>query len=50
MLGFSIALAIPFMFFSAFPGYLNALPSSGGWLNTVKVVLDLLKLDSHSSS
>ena len=44
MLGFSIALAIPFMFFSAFPGYLNALPSSGGWLNTVKVVLGLVEI------
>lgn len=44
MLGFSIALSLPFMFFSAFPGYLNALPSSGGWLNTVKVVLGLIEI------
>ncbi|MEZ7878077.1 MAG: cytochrome c biogenesis protein CcdA [Flavobacteriales bacterium] len=44
MLGFSIALALPFMFFSAFPGYLNSLPTSGGWLNTVKVVLGLIEI------
>jgi thiol:disulfide interchange protein len=44
MLGFSIALALPFMFFSAFPGYLNSLPTSGGWLNTVKVVLGLVEI------
>jgi cytochrome c biogenesis protein CcdA/thioredoxin-related protein len=44
MLGFSIALSIPFMLFSAFPGWLNSLPSSGGWLNTVKVVLGLLEI------
>ena len=44
MLGFSIALALPFMFFSAFPGYLNSLPSSGGWLNNVKVVLGLVEI------
>ncbi len=44
MLGFSIALALPFMFFSAFPGYLNSLPSSGGWLNNIKVVLGLVEI------
>lgn len=44
MLGFSIALALPFMFFSAFPGYLNSLPTSGGWLNNVKVVLGLVEI------
>tara|TARA_B110000093_G_scaffold56787_1_gene61201 strand:+ start:1 stop:1335 length:1335 start_codon:yes stop_codon:yes gene_type:complete len=44
MLGFSIALALPFMFFSAFPGYLNSLPTAGGWLNTVKVVLGLIEI------
>ena len=44
MLGFSIALALPFMFFSAFPGYLNSLPTAGGWLNTVKVVLGLVEI------
>ena len=44
MLGFSTALALPFMFFAMFPGYLNSLPKSGGWLNTVKVVLGFLEL------
>ncbi len=44
MLGFSLALAIPFAFFAAFPGYLNSLPKSGGWLNSVKVVLGFLEL------
>ncbi|MFD1602990.1 cytochrome c biogenesis protein CcdA [Flavobacterium artemisiae] len=44
MLGFSSALALPFMFFAMFPGYLNSLPKSGGWLNTVKVVLGFLEL------
>ncbi|HEU0126863.1 MAG TPA: cytochrome c biogenesis protein CcdA, partial [Flavobacterium sp.] len=42
MLGFSIAIALPFSLFAAFPGWLNALPKSGGWLNTVKVVLGFL--------
>jgi thiol:disulfide interchange protein DsbD len=44
MFGFSLALALPFMFFSAFPGWLNSLPQSGGWLNSVKVVLGLLEI------
>jgi len=44
MLGFSLALAIPFMLFAMFPGWLNSLPKSGGWLNTVKVVLGFLEL------
>lgn len=44
MLGFSLALALPFGLFAAFPGWLNSLPSSGGWLNTVKVVLGFLEL------
>lgn len=44
MFGFSLALALPFMLFSAFPGWLNSLPSSGGWLNSVKVVLGLLEI------
>ncbi len=44
MLGFSLALAIPFAFFAAFPGYLNSLPQSGGWLNSVKVVLAFIEL------
>ncbi|MEY4963297.1 MAG: hypothetical protein RLZZ323_616 [Bacteroidota bacterium] len=44
MLGFSLALALPFMLFALFPGWLNTLPKSGGWLNTVKVVLGFLEL------
>lgn len=44
MLGFSLAIAIPFMLFAAFPGWLNTLPQSGGWLNSVKVVLGFLEL------
>ena len=44
MSGFGIALALPFALFAAFPGWLNTLPRSGGWLNTVKVVLGFLEL------
>jgi len=44
MTGFSFALAIPFALFAAFPGWLNSLPKSGGWLNSVKVVLGFLEL------
>jgi len=44
MLGFSIALAIPFGFFAFFPTMLKSLPKSGGWLNTVKVVLAFIEL------
>lgn len=44
MLGFSSAMALPFMLFAMFPGWLNSLPKSGGWLNTVKVVLGFLEL------
>ena len=44
MLGFSLALALPFGLFAAFPGWMNSLPKSGGWLNTVKVVLGFLEL------
>ncbi|OJZ10902.1 MAG: hypothetical protein BGP15_10265 [Sphingobacterium sp. 40-24] len=44
MLGFSIALAIPFGLFAAFPSMLKSLPKSGGWLNSVKVVLGFLEL------
>ena len=44
MLGFSSALALPFMLFAMFPGWLNSLPKSGGWLNTVKVFLGFLEL------
>lgn len=44
MFGFSLALALPFTLFAAFPGYLNSLPKSGGWLNSVKVVLGFIEL------
>jgi len=44
MLGFSTAIAIPFVLFAIFPGWLNGLPKSGGWLNSVKVVLGFLEL------
>ena len=44
MLGFSFALALPFMLFAMFPGWLNTLPKSGGWLNTVKVFLGFIEL------
>jgi thiol:disulfide interchange protein len=44
MLGFSTALALPFGLFAAFPGWLNSLPKSGGWLNSVKVILGFLEL------
>lgn len=44
MTGFSLALAIPFTLFAIFPSWLNSLPKSGGWLNSVKVVLGLLEL------
>lgn len=44
MTGFSLALALPFGLFAAFPGWLNSLPKSGGWLNSVKVVLGFLEL------
>ncbi|MFT6601021.1 MAG: thiol:disulfide interchange protein DsbD [Dokdonia donghaensis] len=44
MLGFSSAIALPFALFAMFPGWLNSLPKSGGWLNTVKVVLGFLEL------
>ncbi len=42
--GFGLALALPFALFALFPGWLNALPKSGGWLNTTKVVLGFLEL------
>ncbi len=42
--GFGLALALPFTLFAAFPGWMNSLPRSGGWLNTVKVVLGFLEL------
>ncbi|HBF19594.1 MAG: thiol:disulfide interchange protein [Owenweeksia sp.] len=44
MFGFSLALALPFALFAAFPGWLNSLPKSGGWLNSVKVVLGFIEL------
>ena len=44
MLGFSTALALPFMLFAMFPSWLQSLPKSGGWLNTVKVSLGFLEL------
>ncbi|REJ84546.1 MAG: hypothetical protein DWQ44_09440 [Bacteroidetes bacterium] len=44
MTGFSFALAVPFALFALFPNWLNSLPKSGGWLNTVKVCLGFLEL------
>ncbi|MFI5218206.1 MAG: protein-disulfide reductase DsbD family protein [Bacteroidia bacterium] len=44
MTGFALALALPFAFFAAFPAWLNSLPKSGGWLNSVKVSLGFLEL------
>ena len=44
MLGFSLAIAIPFALFALFPGWMKSLPKSGGWLNSVKVVLGFLEL------
>lgn len=42
--GFGLALALPFALFAAFPTWLSSLPKSGGWLNTVKVVLGFVEL------
>lgn len=44
MLGFSIALALPFTVFAAFPALMQSLPKSGGWLNAVKIVFGFLEL------
>lgn len=44
MLGFSIAVALPFGFFAFFPSKLGNLPKSGGWLNSVKVVLGFIEV------
>lgn len=44
MLGFAIALALPFTLFAIFPNLLQNLPKSGGWLNSVKVVMAFLEL------
>lgn len=44
MFGFAVALAIPFSLFAIFPSWLESMPKSGGWLNSVKVVLGFLEL------
>jgi thiol:disulfide interchange protein len=44
MFGFALALSIPFALFAMFPGLMSSLPKSGGWLNSVKVVLGFLEL------
>lgn len=44
MFGFSLAFALPFTLFAFFPSWLSSLPKSGGWLNSVKVVLGFLEL------
>ncbi len=44
MFGFSLAFALPFALFAIFPSWLNSLPKSGGWLNSVKVILGFLEL------
>ncbi|GGG23645.1 cytochrome c biogenesis protein CcdA [Pontibacter amylolyticus] len=44
MFGFSLAFALPFTLFAIFPSWLSSLPKSGGWLNSVKVVLGFLEL------
>jgi len=44
MFGFSVALALPFALFAAFPGWLNSLPKSGGWMNGVKVTLGFVEI------
>lgn len=44
MLGFSSALALPFGLFAAFPAWLNSLPKSGSWMNSVKVTLGFLEV------
>ena len=44
MLGFSIALALPFTLFAMFPSWLKSMPKSGGWMNVIKVTLGFLEL------
>ncbi|MCM4170808.1 DUF255 domain-containing protein [Arenibacter sp. TNZ] len=44
MVGFGVALALPFGLFALFPAWLNSLPKSGGWMTTVKVTLGFLEL------
>src|SRR5690606_8368688 len=43
-LGFSLALAIPFVLFAIFPSWLTSLPKSGGWMNVVKVCIGFVEL------
>jgi thiol:disulfide interchange protein len=44
MMGFAVALALPFALFAMFPAWLNSLPKSGGWLNSVKVTLGFVEI------
>jgi thiol:disulfide interchange protein len=44
MLGFSLAIALPFTLFAMFPSALKSLPKSGGWLNSVKVILGFIEI------
>ena len=44
MLGFALTFALPFVLFAIFPAWLNGLPKSGGWLNSVKVILGFVEL------
>lgn len=44
MLGFAIALALPFTLFAMFPSWLKSMPKSGGWMNVIKVVLGFIEL------
>ena len=44
MFGFSLSLSIPFVLFALFPNWINSLPKSGGWLNSIKVILGLLEI------
>ena len=44
MLGFALALALPFTLFAIFPNLLQSMPKSGGWMNSVKVVLAFIEL------
>jgi len=44
MLGFALALALPFTLFAIFPSWLKSVPKSGGWMNTVKVVLAFVEI------
>lgn len=44
MFAFSLALALPFALFAAFPGWLNSMPKSGGWMNSVKVSLGFVEI------